>query len=499
MLSQSGMSHDDERDFHRNVIEVSPAPVAIYDAETTIRYVNPAAVEFVNADAPAEVVGRPAREFVHPEDRERIGQRIERVIDEREPTEETEFRFVALDGEEKQAVTAGAPMTYEGDPAGQAVLNDITKRKRRERQLRRERDRFETLFESLPSPATYGVAEEGKPIVGRVNRRFEDVFGYDREEVTGENLDEFIVPEDRRAEVERLNRQILSEGRFRTEVKREAEDDIRDFLLNIVIEESECETEGYAIYTDITERKQAKQELQRQNERLEELVSAMAHDLRNPLHVATASAELLEDAVESDAVDRLVRAHERMDDIIEDILRLAEQGEPITDPEAVGLASVAERAWETSRTAEADLAVAVADSRQLRADPGRFQELFENLFRNAVEHGSTSPRSQAPEDTVEHGSTSSRAQPDDAEHGGPGVTVTVGTLADGFYVEDDGPGIPAGERESVFESGYSTRQEGTGFGLTIVRRIAEAHGWSVRVTEGAAGGARFEFTGVESA
>jgi signal transduction histidine kinase len=85
------------------------------------------------------------------------------------------------------------------------------------------------------------------------------------------------------------------------------------------------------------------------------------------------------------------------------------------------------------------------------------------------------------------------------EHGSAGdatVTVTVGDLPDGFYVADDGPGIPATERGSVFEAGYSTDSGGTGFGLSIVATIAEAHGWTVEVTESEAGGARFEVTGV---
>jgi signal transduction histidine kinase len=73
------------------------------------------------------------------------------------------------------------------------------------------------------------------------------------------------------------------------------------------------------------------------------------------------------------------------------------------------------------------------------------------------------------------------------------VTVTVGRTADGFYVADDGPGIPESDRERVFETGYSTDSEGTGLGLSIVRNIAEVHGWSVAVTDGDGGGACFEF------
>ncbi|MFB6218083.1 MAG: sensor histidine kinase [Halobacteriaceae archaeon] len=99
---------------------------------------------------------------------------------------------------------------------------------------------------------------------------------------------------------------------------------------------------------------------------------------------------------------------------------------------------------------------------------------------------------------MERGSTSSRTGSDDAvEHGGEGITVTVGALDDGFYVEDTGQGIPEGDRDRAFEFGYSTDSDGTGFGLAIVENVVESHGWTVDVAEGEAGGARFEITGVE--
>ena len=85
------------------------------------------------------------------------------------------------------------------------------------------------------------------------------------------------------------------------------------------------------------------------------------------------------------------------------------------------------------------------------------------------------------------------------EHGGEDVTVRIGELDGGFSVEDDGPGIPPEDREQIFDAGYSTTRDGTGFGLSIVQEIIEAHGWTVAVTEGADGGARFEITGVEDA
>ena len=125
--------------------------------------------------------------------------------------------------------------------------------------------------------------------------------------------------------------------------------------------------------------------------------------------------------------------------------------------------------WAFTATEGATLAV---DTDMLvSGDRSRLQQLFENLLRNATEHG------------------------------GPDVTVRVGELdgGSGLYVEDDGPGIAAEDRERIFEEGYSTGESGTGFGLTIVKQIADAHGWEVHVTESADGGARFELSGVDVA
>ena len=77
------------------------------------------------------------------------------------------------------------------------------------------------------------------------------------------------------------------------------------------------------------------------------------------------------------------------------------------------------------------------------------------------------------------------------------MTVSVGAIEDGFYLADTGPGIPESDRENVFEAGYSTNEDGTGFGLRIVKQITDAHGWEIIVTESKEGGARFEITGVE--
>jgi len=217
--------------------------------------------------------------------------------------------------------------------------------------------------------------------------------------------------------------------------------------------------------TDVSERESYRQELERQNERLEQFASMVSHDLRNPLNVASIRTEAALADREDENLVAATEALDRMEVLIDDLLALARQGQPIDETEAVSLSQVARQAWSMVETGGGELVV--ESDLQFPADPDRLQQLFENLFRNAWEHG------------------------------GQDVTVRVGSLGEaGFFVADDGAGIPSGDRDQVFESGYTTAQDGTGFGLTIVREIADAHEWDVAVTESRDGGAQFEITGV---
>ena len=205
-------------------------------------------------------------------------------------------------------------------------------------------------------------------------------------------------------------------------------------------------------------------ELQRQNERLDEFASVVAHDLRNPLSIAIGFLDIVEETGDLGHLERIESAHDRMERLIDDLLTLARGESTITDTKQIDLKTVTTEAWGYVDTAEATLTVADAVP-TVAGDAGRLTQLFENLFRNAIEHG------------------------------GDAVTVTIRQLngGDGFYVADDGDGISPGRREEVLEHGVTSTEGGTGFGLSIVEDIANAHGWTVRVTESTAGGARFEF------
>ncbi|AZQ15112.1 PAS domain S-box protein [Halorubrum sp. PV6] len=209
--------------------------------------------------------------------------------------------------------------------------------------------------------------------------------------------------------------------------------------------------------------RQRDRELQRQNEQLDEFADVIAHDLRGPLTAARGFFEIALETSDPDHFKRVEEAHARMELLIDDLLTMARQGRSIGDRMPVDLVALARRIWADVHD-EATLKI-TEPLPDLTGDVARLEEVFSNLFRNAVDHV------------------------------GPNVTVRVGPLDDGgFYVEDDGPGIPVEKRDHIFDYGYTTNLRGTGIGLAVVEEIIIAHGWTISVTDGSDGGARFEIS-----
>jgi len=351
--------------------------------------------------------------------------------------------------------------------------------------LRAERDRLLALFTNVPDPAVAYDYVDGDPVVRQVNDAFESTFGYEAETVLGESIDDYIVPADAGSEADELNEQLQRGENVRREVTRVTADGPRHFILQVIpLRLDAANAAGYAIYTDVTDRREREETLRRQNERLDEFASIVSHDLRNPLSVAEGYVDLARETGDVEHLDRVADALDRMDELVGDLLALAREGRSVGETESVSLADAAREAWSSVDTGDATLTVERDET--LEANRTRLRELFENVFRNSVEHGSTSSRAK-PDDSVERGPS------DDPLSVRVGSTATGGTgETSGFYVEDDGSGLPD-DADRVFESGFTTDESGTGLGLAISERIAEAHGWTAHALAGENGGARFEF------
>ncbi|KAB1197527.1 MULTISPECIES: GAF domain-containing protein [Haloferax] len=339
-----------------------------------------------------------------------------------------------------------------------------------ETNLRDERDRSSALFEHVSDAAVAYDVEDGVVTVTDVNQAFEETFGYDAADVVGTDLLGRVGPPESDdsdaddADDDAPELLVAAGESYRGEVRRRTVDEVREFILNVVpLSPGEERGSGYAIYTDITQRKAREEELERQNERLEEFANIVSHDLRNPLGVARGNLQLAREVGGEERFDTVENALDQMESLIDDLLSLARRGQLVDETAPVDLGLVAKQAWMNTETVDATLNT--PENVVLDADEDRLGELLANLFRNSIEHG------------------------------GESAHITVGGIDGGFYVEDDGPGIEPERRDAVFDPGETTGDDGIGYGLAIVESIADAHGWSVLVTSGSAGGARFEFRG----
>ena len=457
-----------QRNLERFKKAVEHAGYAVYitDREGTIEYVNPV-FETITGYSAEEALGRNPRilksgEMSDGYYEELWGTLLDGTVWEEEVINRRQ------DGELYHARQTIAPIPDENDAIESlvAVQHDVTERKEREKTLERRTQAIEA------APVGISISDPDKPDnpLIYVNDAFTEITGYSYEEILGENCRVLQGEHTDPDTVARIREAIEANEPVSVDLRNYRKDgtEFWNHLEIAPVTNDAGDVINYVGYQrDITERKQRELDLAHQNERLDQFASVVSHDLRNPLTIAQSRLELARDECDSTHLEALTQAHERMNTLIDDLLTLAQTGNQLNETDAVELAPLIEGCWQGIETG--DSTIVSETDRTVRADRSRLKQLFENLFRNAVEHG------------------------------GSEVSITVGDLADnGFFVSDDGPGIPEQEREEIFEVGYSTTEEGLGIGLKIVKEIVHAHGWDITISDSASGGARFEISGVET-
>jgi PAS domain S-box-containing protein len=356
------------------------------------------------------------------------------------------------------------PVAVDLRPAGEswvsATVRDASDG--RERRLRR----FEAIVETLED-IVYALDEKGRFVY--VSPSVADVKGVDPDAFLGTHFTEWVdeeTAERARAEMAAIERGEQGVATLEYDFQR-ANGETIDAELRFVPTTLPDGDPGWAgLIRDITERVAHRREIERQNDRLERVARLVSHDLRNPLAVAQGHLGLVEGNEES--VEKIADSLSRMERLVEDLLTLTREGQTPADLQPVALGETARRAWGSVETGDATLRVET--DLTVRADEWRLASVFENLFSNAVEHG--------------------------AVPGDP-LTVRVESLPDGFAVVDDGEGVREDSADTIFTPGHTTSDTGTGLGLGIVADIVDAHDWTITVSEGASGGARFAVTGVD--
>ena len=484
---------DETRTRFSKLLEHSADYIFIIDADGTLTYVTPSVERTLGYD-PDELTGENAFDFLHPDDVDRTRSELADVVESPDTEKTMELRTKHRDGSWRWVEIRARNLL--DDPGIEGIVGnvrDVTARKESEAEL----DWHRSVIRSM---------DEGVYVLDReyrfqfINFRASQTVDLSAQAWIGEHvsyLGEVGIFSDSAVEAIQSAVDDIAAGE-RDEVTLVLEPNAPPSTEYLELRIRPLETDDdsdfiLATTRDITVRKRNELDLERKNERLEAFASVISHDLRNPLETVSTSLDLLGDEVDSDHLARSHRAVDRMERLIDEVLTLARDGRTIDDPSPVSLATVARDRWASLPTENATLSVDT--DAHILADVGRLEQLLENLFRNAIEHAD--------------GEVAVRLASVDPESGADSDEPASDAADFAFVVEDDGPGIPPDDRDRIFEMGYSTAADSPGLGLTIVDDIAQAHGWSVTVTEREAipeeeheqsstGGARFVFTGVET-
>jgi signal transduction histidine kinase len=216
-------------------------------------------------------------------------------------------------------------------------------------------------------------------------------------------------------------------------------------------------------------------------ETISRMAASVAHEIRNPLNIMSATLELRLRSIgdppasreEAEILKDLSEEVDRLERVVQDFLDLSREQEielgAVDVNELVELVVYREERRIQARSRQAAAIRVVLDSAagSIRADRDRMIQMLGNLVRNATEAAGTSGRVEV--------RTTARAADE--------VLITV---------EDSGPGIPESDRDRIFEPWLTTKRHGSGLGLAVVRTILDAHGGSVAVDASPLGGARFQ-------
>ena len=441
---------------YRRLVEHVPIGIAIHTKDG-IQYINAYGANMLGAKSSSELVGISAMQVIHPDDQQRIRERILNVLSGKSVTM-TEVRFQRLDGAILNAESWGFPYVYNGEPAVQTIALDITERKLAEAAARKTETLFYQLFQNTPLAVTL-LDENGN--VTRINKGFEELFQYTLNELTGKSLNQSIVPQELTSEAGHLNQVISGNQVVRLETKRQRKNgemlSVIIYGVPVVLEDQKIGIFG--MYVDITQQKRVEEELKVRNAELDNFVYKVSHDLRAPLSSILGLVQLANLPGSTDELAEYIRLiglkAKQLDHFISDVLSHSKNLKLDLKVEPVDFNKIIESTFfDLSYLKGADHVIKniTISPTTFYSDPWRIGEIFHNLISNAIKY---------------------RKLYQDETHIRIDISITADECT--IHFQDQGIGIDNASLEKIFQMFYraSSQADGSGIGLYIVKNAVD--------------------------
>lgn len=460
---------------YRSLIEQMPLGIMIH-SEGRIRFLNPEAARLIGASDAREVIGREVLDLVHPEYRGLIQERIGKVL-HGQTIAPLEIILRRVDGKEVFVESVGHPYVFEGQPAIQVILSDLTDRKEAEAGFAKSEILFFELFQHTPMAIV--LLNERSEVV-KINRGFERLFGYSLNELAGRTLSEAIVPSELEQEGNEINSLITENKVIQVETVRHRKNRelVSVIIYGVPVVLGQEKIGIFGMYVDITDRKRVEEELKIRNAELDNFVYKVSHDLRAPLSSVLGLAHLAAMPGNRDDLAGYVRLMGekamQLDHFISDVLSHSKNLKMDVTVARVDLPEIISRTFsDLSYLAGAHdvRRSVVVEGDELYSDQWRIGEIFRNLISNAIKYR----KLQQAQSEVR-------------------VNVKVDSERCHIVVEDNGIGVESTLVPRIFEMFFraSDRSDGSGLGLYIVKNAVDRLGGTIHVESEAGQGTRFQ-------
>jgi PAS domain S-box-containing protein len=459
---------------YQALVEKLPIGIVIHK-QGRLLFANAQAHLILGAKKSKELIGSSVLDFVHPDYRESIIRRMKEVA-AGVPAPMVEQQFVRLDGKIVDVETMAFPFSFKGEPSVQVIFRDITEKKQTEVRIKKNETLFTQLFQNVPM-AVVMLDESGK--VFQVNRGFEQMFGFERGELRGRNLNDFIVPDELRNEGIDLNNLIASNQVVSIEtIRKHRTGKFVNVILCGVPITLENQTIGiYGVYVDITDRKKTEEELKIRNTELDNFVYKVSHDLRAPLSSVLGLVNLARLPGNTDNpmdyIDIIGEKVAALDHFIGDVLSHSKNLKMEVNIGKVDLGKIIDQTF-----TELGYLEGAKDMKRLvkiegidfYSDHWRVSEIFRNLISNAIKYRQLFNRN--PEVNVK---------------------IHIDNLRADISFSDNGIGIDEKNLTRIFDMFYraTEQSDGSGIGLYIVKNAVDKLGGQISVASRPDQGTRF--------